>query len=1106
MTDSQGSELVRLTEAEQVVHQRLSEQESEAGVARLAATYLRVLALSRTGDAVDGVLAAHLVRELVAALPIAAGVPVARGHTDYESHARRIAADWPLAGRLSPPSEGALTAIREMLVDHERASHRARSGPDALLRQLDPARAPASPSASVRRWLVLSRRATGYAHAIKETNSPLPDPALIRRLTEELTSVLFGALAPWFVTIAAVDQMLQLEAPTEAEAQRLLAMLASPSQLSYCYDRASAGWLSVLAAADLGLMQPPGLIEVDGGFMAPDWPQGRYLARIAPERPAEVARLATRVGDSDNPRVLRILLQVALSLPEGAAAGLVPGLTRRLTTAPGFDMAAVEVGRLIGNLAAGGASLLAAKLLSTAVVAAGTEGREHAWHLQQVLAGVEAVAEAGDIAGQGLLKALKAALKVEDGPRRYSALWLPSIERRPEFGLSRVWLLANAILRLMLAAPTDRATRLTARLMATRQEVAQRIALAAVGERPDVLLDPDALVLAGSGRLGTLPEYRRALRSAWPRCGDAARASLLAYAAEAMPVVMRLDAAGVSDPSEADEAIRRWRSLLLGSVSDLLPEAWAQEFGPLQAIPDVVRPVVAWRRSGNPTQTTYLAERPAAEVVAFLDGWTEPTEPTFEGPSSTLDGLSATAGEIVPSRLAEFLPRAADIARLRPQIVAAIVGGLERSIRAGSFTAAPAAVRFALDVFESTPTTDDEWHRQLLRNVAGVIEQAAIREQLVIAEYPPARRALMAMLVRQPESGWNDRGISAGWDAGMVALNTLRGDICAALLAMLFEAGRLDQRGEVGHLSAALRAALGDPDGAVPVRAAIGMRLPWLLGHDREHQAEWVELLFGSDVPDAQQRPCWQAYLLYTGVFAETINLLGAAYERALVETPMEVADERNPRDDREQLGVHVAWAHLMGLQVEADGRWLARFYERAADPIRARVTRWVAEQAASDDADPATRARARLILEGRVAGGRVGADGSELEAISWIAPLSDHAEQVLIGIVLPALRETAGRTENEPGVTELAARLADVVPAASAETLHLLVVGDRSQSLPHVAGDALRRALASLVRSPDAVARAIATDTVHTLGAQGFLDFRDLLAGYPPPAEGNTD
>ncbi|MEA2519345.1 MAG: hypothetical protein QOF49_1425, partial [Chloroflexota bacterium] len=102
--------------------------------------------------------------------------------------------------------------------------------------------------------------------------------------------------------------------------------------------------------------------------------------------------------------------------------------------------------------------------------------------------------------------------------------------------------------------------------------------------------------------------------------------------------------------------------------------------------------------------------------------------------------------------------------------------------------------------------------------------------------------------------------------------------------------------------------------------------------------------------------------------------------------------------------------------------------------------------------------------------------------------------EDVLEGIILPALTKTGGRTENEQGSTELVARMSAGRPAPAARALRLLVDGDEWHSLPHVAAEPLRRALEDLIASRDPEARTEAEATIHILGAQGFLEYRDLL------------
>ncbi len=1100
MTDASEAAPQRLTETEQVVLDRLTERESHAPAPRLSSAYLRILGLSRTGDAIDAVLAAHLIRELVAALPRISGVGAARGHTDYESHAAAIADTWPSAERRGSPPEAAVTQLRSLLEDHDRASNRARAGVDALLRGLDPGQGAHIPDASVARWLDLARRGSGYAHAIKETERELPDPEAIRRLADELTTTLFATLAPWFVAIEEVDRILTAQAPTAADARAALRLLTTPSQVRYFYERADERWLRPLATADRGITHPPGLVEADEGWVAPDWPQGQYLTRVATLEPEEVRRLAGRVSASDNPRVVQLLVAIARALPSSAATTLVPSLCSRLATSIRVEYLAVEIAKLVQELADDDHSDVAARLFLAATKHVSSLGRERSWHLERVLGPTESIGGSVDAVGRGLWKLLDGALSRDRTRRRYSTLWLRNIDRRPAHRMDDVWLLANAIYRLLLAGPTERSAGFTAALLAKRDAVARRIALAAIADRPELLTDPDGLLLHSAlwdEPNSTRYEFRRALGAAWPQATEAARSTLLAYAAnatEAGQIIDRLDAAGITEP--ADAVVRRWRSHLLHRIADQLPVDWLEEFGPLEIVAEDRMPEVsvARRGSSSPIEATELSALDVDEVIALLADWSEPTERSFDAP--TLEGLAATAGEVVPSRLEEFAPLVDKIVLLRPHILAAITGGTERALRGDQLEDPHLGVRFVLDVAERLPqTSTDDRHRQVLRDVAGIVALGANKELLEPQAVPRARRLLGRMIEKEPGGGWDERGVSDEWDAGMVALNTLRGEVATAMLELMFESRRLGLEDEFRELSAVLRQAVLHPDGALPIRASIGIRLlPWLLGHDSGRQVEWVELLLGSDVPAPQRDACWQGYLLYARIFSETVELLRGAYSRAVAEFAADDDRDRGLRDEREHLGIHVAWAHLMGSRAEAAEQWLATFFSRAPDAVRAHVARWIAEQAASDESDENARSRARTFLRARVVQADPNGDASELGAVSWIAPATDHSDEVLNEIILPALEKTRGRTENESGVVELAARLAEAQPLAAAQTLRLLVEGDRWHSLPHVAGDPLRRGLETAMSSHDEAATRVAEETIHTLGAQGFLEYRALL------------
>ena len=98
-------------------------------------------------------------------------------------------------------------------------------------------------------------------------------------------------------------------------------------------------------------------------------------------------------------------------------------------------------------------------------------------------------------------------------------------------------------------------------------------------------------------------------------------------------------------------------------------------------------------------------------------------------------------------------------------------------------------------------------------------------------------RKVLATLFGRKDDTVNEQQISAGWDAGMVALNTLRGETTTAAIELLLEASRLSRPRLVSSLSSLLRSATASTH-AVPIHAAIGIRLPWLLAQDRANRAE----------------------------------------------------------------------------------------------------------------------------------------------------------------------------------------------------------------------------------------------------------------------------
>lgn len=1098
-----GPEHPRLTETQQVVLRELAEREKGAAVPRLASSYRRLIELSRSNDPIDAILVAHLTREILSALPGALGIELTRERLEYENRLQELAEHWPPDTRAADPPARVVADLRRLLEDQERAAGRAREVPLALLSREDRARAGYVPDPSLDRWTDLANRGAGLAHRLRNLGRDLPSAEDTRRLVDELTATVLAVIAPYFEGIREVDRLLAVERPSDEDARHLAALLRTASQYAYFFERADEQWLRPLAGVRGFLTTPPGLIEVGGGYVqAPFWPQGRFLARVAAGEPDLVVGLVRRVPATNNPRAIVSMLEIARALPPDRAVQLIPDISRRVSVPLGVEYGAVEAAALVRDLGVAGFAEPGVELLMSVVNAAIASPRGAEWHLEQVLGEpLDALAAAGNTLGRRLRACLRRLLRGLGPLRRHSTVWLRNVDRRPRHGVDDAWFIANAIYRVLLAAPLVAARTLAADLLSDREHVFARVALAAIVDRPDLLEDSDALLFAGSrwdDEATTRYEFRRALAVLWSSASEAGRRALLDYAEhahEVAEIISRLAAHDIEyDP---DEVRRQWLSRLLYKIRDQLAPAWMALHGPLDPIEDdrIPEPTAEWIGTPSPVSEEELAALQPEDVLATLRGWRPADERTLA--DATGEGLGRTAAAVVLKRLPEFSSFAAEFGDLPAVLVAQITSALERGLRDGHIDCREEAVSFILDLADVflQHVDGDMWSREVHRNVAGALAYAANEEFLGESVSRRALTLLQALLAdRDPTPESAERDAENGDDVGMLAVNSVRGQATTAMIELLLEARRAGWTTVIEAASEALRR-VATADLSRSVRAAFGLRLPWLLGRDNAHQGEWLKLLFGDAVPEPAKQTTWHGYLLYSRFFPDIAALLAAQYHRAVRTLERRPQDERGrPRDKDEQLGIHVAMAHLVAMRPEAEGRWLHDFYQRAAGWLRGRVTRWIAEQAASDEATDEIRARARAFLAERAADPK--ADAEELKAVSWIAPASDHEHEVLVSILLPALEKTRGETESEPGAAALAARRSTADPRSAARLIQLLVEGDPWRSLPHVATAELRQALEQLMRGNDSEARAIAEDVINTLGAQGFLGFRDLLGG----------
>jgi hypothetical protein len=173
-------------------------------------------------------------------------------------------------------------------------------------------------------------------------------------------------------------------------------------------------------------------------------------------------------------------------------------------------------------------------------------------------------------------------------------------------------------------------------------------------------------------------------------------------------------------------------------------------------------------------------------------------------------------------------------------VTAKITSALERSLREDAAIDRVGVVNFMLDLGEAVlpqdadgdEVSDEEaamWSREVRRDIAGTLSYAASKEVLGEDESLRALR-LLETLLRDPDPTEESEARDAenGYDPGMLALNSVRGEATTAAIELLLESRRTDRSTLADATAAMLRHALVS-DQSRSVRAAIGIRLPWVL-------------------------------------------------------------------------------------------------------------------------------------------------------------------------------------------------------------------------------------------------------------------------------------
>jgi hypothetical protein len=702
--------------------------------------------------------------------------------------------------------------------------------------------------------------------------------------------------------------------PTAEELDRVLGRLGNEQHRRYFYERLNNPlWVRLLRERGVFDAPPQPWTDAAGDTRLPRWPEGEYLARVAPSVPGLAVEIIETAKATSNSLAHNAFVEVALAVPAEQSARRVRLVPSWLNSPSRGWLHARRLAEWVGHLARGGrgdaALTLARTLVEIRLVeTAGTTGRrnmtrarvgvatwldavEYADVLQIMLpdlvtaAGVQAI----EVLNNQLETWLRHGGQGVVAQRADSSwVWRPSIAQDEQN-------LGNTVEDALIDGIRDGARRLAesnssevAGLVAAfeRREwtVFRRIALHVLAATIEESQQNSTILKMASDRVinaenlndhSIVHEYSQLARELLPTL-DAVGIEQWRNLIEAGPRVdedqLRDRLARFEGERSVDQRVEdyrdAWRRDRLGAVRDTLPESLRQRYAELSErlgeadhsdFPFYM--TAMWSGPTSPRTQQELLELNIDEMLAYLTDWRP--ELSFWPPGPSVEGLARELAAAVGSSPVVFADHAESFAVTRRSFARAILEGLEAALRESRAFAWPSVIRLCAAIAVHADDGDDRDARVADEDPSWRPAQRAAASLLLQGLQPSANEipaeyadSVMSVLSTLTENADPDReqvqwNDDSGWDPVTRALNSVRGQAVRGIMA--FAGWRVRQGAselDLGEVTTALDRRL-DPavDASPAVRSVYGQHFAQLLGALPEWAQSRVVGIFGSEYP-----------------------------------------------------------------------------------------------------------------------------------------------------------------------------------------------------------------------------------------------------------------
>ena len=584
------------------------------------------------------------------------------------------------------------------------------------------------------------------------------------------------------------------------------------------------------------------------------------------------------------------------------------------------------------------------------------------------------------------------------------------------------------------------------------------------------------------------------------------------------------------DQEEIDRYKKSIKYKLLLPIEVHLKDKWLEMFDELKNIfGEETHPDFAYKRGTtwigptSPKSVDELRSMSIDELILFLKDW----EPTGEPMSPSREGLGRIISSLVKENPDRFANEAIKFNVVNPPYIEGIISGFRDAIKDNKTYRWGQIIELCQWVVSQDrdliPNYQSEypnnpgwgWGR---KSIADLIENGF---QSITMEFTIDLRekvwSILAPLTedKEPDEEHEKEYGGSNMDPVTLSINTVRGEAMHAVMQYALWSRRdIDkspnaeeriQKGfeEMPEVKEVLDKHLDlEVEKTLTIRSVYGKWFPWLVLLDSEWSKKNVKNIFPYDEKQIKYfDAAWGGYVEFCSPYDNVLPYLEKEYAFAIDQLGHEKDRSKTVSDPEEQLADHLMTYYWRGKLVYDDDGLIAKFFEKASAKLRGHALFFIGRSVRNTKVEIKQEILERLqtLWERRITAAITLENPEDFqEEISWFGwwftsgkfetswSFTQLKEVLKCNITMDDMHrlvERLGELKEE--------YLPDVI-----ECLSQIVENAKSGYVFHLKNDEVREILKCGLESDNKSVSDKAEETVHRLGAMGFLEYRDMLKG----------